>query len=118
MLSDDIQTFIFGNDDIDSEEEEGKGGVNIENMSSEELTNYYREMGLKKMEDMDETEKLIAQKKLQDFIDQKNNVNKARTTGGMNTQLKAGGLRKRGFGGAIANKNRYANANRARNSGE
>jgi len=33
-------------------------------MTSEELTQYYRELGLKKMEDMDETEKMIAKKKL------------------------------------------------------
>ena len=75
-------------------------------------------MGLKKMEDMDETEKLIAQKKLQDFIDQKNNVNRNRASGGLNTQLKAGGLRKRGFGGAIANKSRYANSGSNRNREE
>lgn len=87
-------------------------------MSSEELTNYYRQLGLKKMEDMSETEKLIAQKKLQDFIDQKNNAGKARTSGGLNTQLKAGGLKRRGFGGAIANKNRYANSGMNKNREE
>ena len=58
---------------------------------------------------MNETEKMMAKKKLQDFIDNKNTatVNTSRSKQNSNT-LKAGGIRKRGFGAAIANKNRYA----------
>lgn len=78
-------------------------------MSSEELTAYYRKLGLQRLEDMNETEKMMAKKKLQDFIDNRNNtnVNTSRSRQPSNS-LKAGGIRKRGFGAAIANKNRYA----------
>lgn len=53
---------------------------------------------------MTETEKMMAKKKLQDFIDNKNNatVNTSRSKQNSNT-LKAGGIRKRGL-----IKNRYA----------
>eukprot|EP00352_Strombidinopsis_acuminata_P008260 CAMPEP_0176373156 /NCGR_PEP_ID=MMETSP0126-20121128/25857_1 /TAXON_ID=141414 ORGANISM="Strombidinopsis acuminatum, Strain SPMC142" /NCGR_SAMPLE_ID=MMETSP0126 /ASSEMBLY_ACC=CAM_ASM_000229 /LENGTH=100 /DNA_ID=CAMNT_0017733213 /DNA_START=135 /DNA_END=437 /DNA_ORIENTATION=+ len=65
----DINKIVFGQED-DSEDEDIKP-VNIENMTPEEMTAYYRELGLKRLEDMDENEKIMAKKKLQDFIEQK-----------------------------------------------
>jgi len=58
---------------------------------------------------MNDTERMMAKKKLQDFIDNRNNnnVNTSRSKQAPNT-LKAGGIRKRGFGAALASKNRYA----------
>ena len=87
-------------------------------MSSVELTAYYRKLGLQRLEDMNETEKMMAKKKLQDFIDNKNNVNVNTSRSKQNsTTLKAGGIRKRGFGAAIANKNRYAPSSQDNSAG-
>ena len=69
-ISYDINRIIFGTEE-DSEEEDIKP-VNIENMTPAEMTTYYRELGLKRLEDMNEDEKVMAKQKLQDFINQRN----------------------------------------------